>query len=145
GPTKVEGRDPATAHRDQRGGAGVVGVAGGDQPPGPWVPPFDDTKGVGVYGISPVAEGVIAQGGDSAPGMGLRATGYSGVEATGRFIGVKAEGGTIGVQAISYYGPAGYFYRFSEMPVPQIFITPTYMPVPDPVDMETVSALPPDE
>jgi len=31
------------------------------------------------------------------------------------------------------------------MPVPQIFITPTYMPVPDPVDMETVSALPPDE
>jgi hypothetical protein len=152
GPAKVDGRHPS-ALRDQRGGAGVVGVAAGDQAPGPWVPPFDDTKGVGVYGISAVgagvygissaAEGMVAQGAENAPG--LRATGNFGVEASGRAIGIKAVGGVVGVQGISNYGPAGHFWRVSEMALPQVYILPTPMPVPAPVQMESFSVLPPNE
>jgi hypothetical protein len=150
GPASLKG-----GSRDSRGGAGVIGVGGGDRP-APWVPSFDDTKGVGVYGISGVGEGIVALGNTA----GLRANGKWGVDATGSDGGIKAEG-DVGVQATGRNGPAGVFMRYSQPPpgktladthvtyelgaLSQIFISPQPMAVPDPEDMEeAVKVLPAD-
>jgi hypothetical protein len=90
GPAKSDGKA-----RDDMGGPGVIGVAGGDQGPA-WVPPFNLTKGVGVYGASSQHEGVVAQGGPNA--SGLRATGFLGVQGDGTNVGVQGKG-NIGVTA----------------------------------------------
>jgi hypothetical protein len=93
-----------------------VGVGGGDQAP-PFLPPFDQIKGVGVFGMSAQAEGVIAQG--SPQSAGLKASGKFGVVADGSDFGVMAKGsvtavdaeGGMGVAARGIADVAGLFQR----------------------------------
>jgi hypothetical protein len=84
--------------RDANGGAGVIGVAGGQSGPSV-VPSFDQTKGVGVYGASAVGKGVVAEGAQDQ--TGLLATGRVGVEALGSVVGIEASGGAVGLKAKS--------------------------------------------
>ncbi len=72
--------------RDNRGGAGVVGVAGGeDSPRGE--PSFTEGKGAGVFGLSHVGEGVLGKGWEA----GVHGVGHAGPG--GIFEGTPAEGG----------------------------------------------------
>jgi hypothetical protein len=68
---------------DDKGGAGVIGVAGGEAP-GPWVPPFKRRRSLWNLGIR-----------RRAPGKdGLRANGFSryGVAGSWKDAGVDAQG-----------------------------------------------------
>jgi hypothetical protein len=112
-------RDGARPERDDKGGAGVVGVAGGEHVTPGW-PSFDQTRGVGVYGVSAVGPGVVADGVTNLTGntlapaplnlpgappevsqAGLWARGVQGVEARGLRTGVEATGGAVGVKGTS--------------------------------------------
>jgi hypothetical protein len=127
--------------RGPEGGAGVVGVAGGEGGPPP-IPPFDITKGAGVYGASSLT-GVVAEGGHS----GVLATGPTGVIARGREIyGVIAEGWASGIFAHGHDGPAGIFHvDFPErkVPVPQVRLRPQPMWVPNEKPLASISIIDP--
>jgi hypothetical protein len=87
--------------RDARGGAGVIGIAGGEHGVPPW-PSFDQTMGVGVYGVSSVGIGVFAEGGAGYPGLSAKGgKGGQGVQAFGDFTGIEATGGAVGIKATS--------------------------------------------
>jgi hypothetical protein len=152
--------------RTNQGGAGVVGVAGGDIAGGPWVPPFEDTQGVGVYGISGVGVGVygVSQVGDGMVAQGkengLRAQGRFGVYAFGENIGTYSEGIAVGLHGLGQKGPGGIFERFPQLPpgkvdnvefyeqgaLPQIAIRPLPMVVPDAEEFyDAVQVIPTDE
>jgi len=69
--------------RDNRGGAGVVGIAGTETVASA-EPPFGDAAGIGVYGYSGVSEGVRGFGfGEGVYGYGFHGPGgifFSGIE-----------------------------------------------------------------
>lgn len=141
GPVVGKDRDEP---RDNNGGAGVVGVAGGESGP-PWVPPFDQTKGVGVYGLSAQGTGVVAKGEQ----LGLRAiaTKGVGVSASGPF-GAWADGEQCGIDAMGDGGPGGVFRQKFNPEIgglPQIGIVPHPMVMPDEVETNVVNVLPADQ
>jgi hypothetical protein len=80
---------------DPKGAPGVVGVAGGKSN-APNVPPFDHMRGVDVYGVSYVGNGMHAVG-SLSDGSGLVAEGFFGVTTTGKSVGVVAFGDDVGV------------------------------------------------
>jgi hypothetical protein len=155
--------------RDNRGGPGVVGVAGGENVSPP-VPTFDQVKGVGVFGGSLVGEGIVADGalgfaglratgdigvwGIGSVSFGVKGEGPTGVAANGKATGilatggvaVQANGGGTGIIASGKGAPAAVFSREKQelMSEPQIHIEPLPMWVPDPQDANTVSVIPDD-
>ena len=148
---------------DPRGAPGVVGVAGTKGGPSN-VPPFEYMRGVGVYGMSHVGNGMHAVG-SPTDGTGLVAEGFFGVVATGRSAGVVAFSdelavngrgkkvggrfrGYVGVEGQGETDPGGVFSaQPSERGVPtaQIQAVPQPMWVPDQVQATSYYLTPPDQ
>jgi len=116
--------------RDDIGGPGVVGLAGGanSEEVFDYETEFNTVKGIGVFGRSHNGAGVVG-----------RATGGSGTAVGGSF-----QGGAIGVRGTASAGPGGWFEGGWDPIRAQIHLEPHAMDTPAEVLASSVTTVKPD-